>query len=940
MIRRPPQPGRGCRARTLLSVARLLLAGGVGLGAMPGCGDLPAIGANVCGNGVREAGEACDGPQPEGRACANDCAAFVCGTTVTTAAGTSLATGCPEGRSCGIDGTCYAAKGVLGEGAGSLAGAADRFASVQLRAGSPRTVIAQTGDFLGRGKPRFVSFDRDGAIAEDAVLPTSIGALSSVDFERDGREELYGTIPGGTVVLDAPGDGTVSPRSYATFSALPGTTRIAPIARPTETYADGLLLSTESPPDGSKQIVAFPQDSTQAAPVARFPGSADALLATAALPDATAEATTGCSPLIFALEGQIDVLRVDPCERTDQGVKLFQSDERNGKQPLRASPLVRSPLPIVGGPFVLSVDPDTHADVVLIVALPPGEGNDTGGQGLAVAFGGDDGFGSAPSGPGRKLGVAGRVSIVLRDNARLEHPLSLAQFPREPVAAEAFPANFSWIYAGGKAPGVLAAFERGAGLGRWGESANGDGAGALVFTIGYTRQSPWTSVALGSINGDDLPDVVGGSADESDFDVLTSSGGPLFSVSSVPTNARIEQLAIADFDGDLVNDVAFSSSDVDSAGATNATLSVVYGRALALPDPLVVVGRYPNATIQQVVGSQFGFADASVDFGSELAVVLASTSAGVSKETVSVLRGDGNRLPLAPLSLTAPMGLSADTITAVAARAASTNGAPRFVMIGDGHANGVDIWETDASFGVIRGGPLGSCAGPTGIAAATPRLRRADAVAVDLDADGLDEVAVSADCGQDGSQTTLFVLSEQGGHWAVRGGNDQRPVQHPTTSGFSARQVNLGAGDVDLDGVPDVLAQVEFQTQGGPGPGERRSETRTLVYFGGSGTLAASPVEIRANDEAIVATSFLSLTSGGPRRLVAATRNGVFLAKTGAAPGTVNLEPLPLPDDAGVGRPGNEVRALFGGDFTGDAVDDLVLGNADGFQLFPGLAGR
>lgn len=904
-----------------------------------GCGDLPAIAANVCGNGVQEAGEACDGPQTDGRACAADCAAYVCGTSVTTAAGTSVPSTCPPGRSCGIDGTCYAAKGVLGSGAGALVGAANRFASVQLRTGSPRTVIAQTGDFLGRGKPRFVSFDRDGAVVEDAVLPTSIGALSSVDLERDGAEELFGTIPGGTVVLDVPGDGTVSPRSYATFSALPGTTRIAPIARPTETYADGLLLSTESPPDGSLQIVAFPQDPTQSAPVARFPGSADALLATAALPDAIAEMNSGCSPLIFALDGQIDVLRVDPCERTESGVKLFQSDERNGKQPLRASPLVRSPLPIVGGPFVLSVDPDAYADVVLIVSLPPGEGSSTGGRGLAVAFGGEDGFGSAPSGPGRTLGVAGRVSIVLRSNARLERPLSLAQFPREPAPAEAFPTDFEWTYAGKKAPGVLLAFERGAGIGRWGEAKSGDGSGALVFTIGYTRQSPWTSVALGSINGDDLPDVVGGSADESDFDVLTSSSGPLFSVSSVPTNARIEQLAIADFDGDLVNDVAFSSSDVDSAGATNATLSVVYGRALALPDPRVTVGRYPNATIQQVVGSQFGFADASVDFGSELAVVLASTNATASKETVSVLRGDGNRLPLAPLSLTAPMGLSADTITAVVARAASTNGAPRFVMVGDGRANGVDIWETDASFGVIRGGPLGDCALPT-VGGETPRLRRADAVAIDLDADGLDEVAVAADCGLDGDDTTLFVLSEQAGRWAVRGGTDRRPLRDPSGGGSNPRQVSLSAGDVDLDGVPDVIAQVELQVQTGPGPGERRNETRTLVYFGGGGTLAASPLEIRANDEAIVATSFLSLVSNASPRLVAATRNGVFLAKTSAAPGTVELEPLPLPDDAGVGRPGNEIRALFGGDFTGDAVDDLVLGNADGFQLFPGLAGR
>jgi hypothetical protein len=580
----------------------------------------------------------------------------------------------------------------------------------------------------------------------------------------------------------------------------------------------------------------------------------------------------------------------------------------------------------------------------LLVAVPNKDmvvaGDMTGDVGFAIAFGGADGFGSRPAGPARVLGLAERVALLTRrtsgQNAQLGRPLEVAAFPRSRSASETLDSASPWGFEAGNQRGLVAAFQRGVGIGRWAEPTVGGGQtiGALSFTIGYTRLSAWTAVAIGSINGDDLPDVVGGSDTESDLDVLTSSESLLFSAGGVATNATTERLAIADFDGDLVNDIAFSTSGVDTAGVTNATLSVVYGRSLALPDPLVVVGRYPGATIAQVIGEQFGFQDASVDFSSELAVVLRGSNA--AKETVSVLRGDGNRLPLAPLALTAPRGISADTLTSVPLRS-GPGSAARFMMIGDGRADGIGIWqETAIGQTAIRGGPLTGCI-VAGVQA-DPRFRRADAVAIDLDGDGADEAVVAAECptGTDNAANTtyLFVLAAGEGGMVVRDGGSTLAVKRPDDPNARVGQATLSAGDVDGDGIPDVLVQLE-----GVGP-QRRADTRTWVYWGTRTTLSPTPFELRVGDSPVVATTFLGLETGARPRLVAASRAGLFVARAGVPAQTLTFDPLPFADASSASTLDDDLRAVFGGDFTGDRVDDLVVADADGFRLFRGASLR
>jgi hypothetical protein len=950
---------RGSQVR--FSVAAVTL-----LGTVAGCGTLPVIGENICGNGVLEPGEACDGPQPTGRACAADCLAFTCGASNGENATTANAT-CPEGLACGIDDTCFGAVGVLLPVATTVRGSADRFTTLGIQSNRPRSLIAQTADVFGRGRPRFLGFEPDATLRDDTTVLTSLGALGTLRLDNDKTEKLFGTVPGGTVVITAPGDGTIFSESFSTFASLPGPTRVALVRRPSEAYDDGMLLTTERGADGSEQIAGLAQDGRSSAPVLRFPGNAGDLLRVASVHDLDTESVTGCSPLLLALRGQVDVLRASVCERSADGVRLRTSDEANGILAENAKPMLRQPFPLQDGPFVALVDEDDFPDVVGVVQVPndgstaPDE-EDLQGRAFTVGFGGPDGWGTAPPGsPDRTLGEAIVVGVVARrlsnERGSLGRPLVVGDFTNSPSPSEALDATSPWTTATSTGDavgphGLLVAFERAVGVARFARptATGGKQTPALSFSISYLRSSSWTTAAIGSVNGDTIPDVVGGSRNDTDLDVLRGSGGLLFSVATIATGTTTEALALGDFDGDLVNDIAFSSSLLDAQGATDSTLSVVYGRRTATPDPVVLVARYPNTTIEQVAAAELAIPGTAVDITAELAVVTSDGNGG--NNAVSVLRGDGNRLPISPLSLSAAGGIAGDTLATVAVRTSSADDSTRFVMIGDSGPEGIFLWrETSTAGATERGTRLPDCA--TEVDATAPasdtslRLRRASGVAVDLDGDAIDEVVAAVTC-QNGKFLYLFALD--GDTWTVRAGGASWPIVSPAaaTGGDDPNDgaaevgaITLSRGDIDQDGFVDVLAQLD-----GTGP-SRRADVRTLAYFGNgtSGIDAlpgAAPTELRVDDAPVVSTTFLARSSltGAPKTFVVATREGAFLSAN--EPGSRAFAYTRLAVGSAASSSGDriDIRTLHGADVTGDTVDDLIVADSSGIHLYPGASHR
>jgi hypothetical protein len=955
-----PGPARLRGWHRLVALASL----GAALASFVACGTLPVIGENVCGNGVLEAGEACDGPQPSGQACATDCQAFSCGAR-TDEAGIETILGCPAGLACGIDNTCFGATGTLLPVSATFRGSADHLTTLGIQTGHPRTLIAQTSDVFGRGRPRFLGFEPDGSAGTDSTVLTSLGALGNVRLDDDKTEKLFGTVPGGTVVITAPGDGTVFSESFSTFASLPGPTRVALVRRPSEAYDDGLLLTTERAPSGEDQIVGLPQDVRNTAPVLRFPGNARDLLRVASVPDKATETTTGCSPLLVGLAGQVDILRASVCERSSTGVQLRLSDEPNGILAAHATPVLRQPYPLQDGPFLALVDEDDYPDVVSVVQLPSAaqpadDEEDLQGRAFTVGFGGPDGWGSAPPGePNRAVGDATVLGIVARrlssERGSLGRPLAVADFASKPSPSEALDPSAAWTTTTTNGDsvddhGLLVAFERGVGVARFARPnlASAKTNPALSFSISYLRSSSWTTATIGSINGDDIPDVVGGSRNDTDLDVLRGSGGLLFSVATIATGSTTEALTVGDFDGDLVNDIAFSSSLLDASGTTDSTLSVVYGRRTATPDPTVLVARYANTTIDQVAAAELAIPGTAVDFTAELAVV--TSDGNGQNNAVSVLRGDGNRLPISPLSLSAAGGISGETLATVAVRTSAAEDTNRFVMIGDSGPDGIFLWrETTAAGATERVVQLPDCATEVDQTAPTAdtsvRLRRASGVAVDLDQDGVDEVVAAVSC-QNGKFLYLFALN--GDSWSVQGGGAAWPIVSPADSPSSGEAgtteigaITLSSGDVDQDGFADVLAQLD-----GTGPA-RRADVRTLVYFGngsrGETMLpGASPLELRVDDAAVVTTTFLGRSSlaGAAKTLVVATREAAFLSAND--PGARDFRYTRLAVGSAATSTGDriDIRTIHGADVTGDAVDDLIVTDSSGIHLYPGGAHR
>src|SRR6185369_5207332 len=94
--------------------------------------------------------------------------------------------------------------------------------------------------------------------------------------------------------------------------------------------------------------------------------------------------------------------------------------------------------------------------------------------------------------------------------------------------------------------------------------------GVFLSTLGYTDPhpssgSPWTVAVVGDLNDNGLPDIIAGSSKALNLEFLNNAGGGVFNPSILPTEGPPAYLAIGDFDGDLVNDVAFSQ-EFDMAG--------------------------------------------------------------------------------------------------------------------------------------------------------------------------------------------------------------------------------------------------------------------------------------------------------------------------------------------------------------------------------------
>jgi hypothetical protein len=186
---------RGGRARAALAALAWLVAG-------VACRDLPDVVAGDCGNGVLEPGEDCE-PVAGGPACGavdgpNACF-YEC-----------LAEACPPGYGCGLDGRCRQAAGRFDPAPARSLSLAD-LAVGDVDGDGRADLIAASGTTI---QVRFGSASADLATSLDVLVATPQRALAVADLDGNGAADLLvATTPGVQTFLGA-ADRSLDPFSY------------------------------------------------------------------------------------------------------------------------------------------------------------------------------------------------------------------------------------------------------------------------------------------------------------------------------------------------------------------------------------------------------------------------------------------------------------------------------------------------------------------------------------------------------------------------------------------------------------------------------------------------------------------------------------------------------------------------------------------------------
>jgi hypothetical protein len=160
--------------------------------------------------------------------------------------------------------------------------------------------------------------------------------------------------------------------------------------------------------------------------------------------------------------------------------------------------------------------------------------------------------------------------------------------------------------------------------------------GATSFLPVPLEAIGWSTAQIGELNGDAFPDVVGASP-QGLVMMLGSEYGPT-NVAQVATGG-VSQVALGDYDGDGVGDVAF----VEERGPDNRDVRIAFGAPYGPPTTVVTVGSVKRVEslaaldYPRIAGDSLKLVDTATD--------LAMTAVGVTEKApgIALLRGRTDR---------------------------------------------------------------------------------------------------------------------------------------------------------------------------------------------------------------------------------------------------------------------------------------------------------
>jgi hypothetical protein len=560
------------------------------------CARLPSIASGECGNGVIEDPEDCDGfPAANGSQCREPGSVGECHLDCTRQSD-GVRHDCPAGWGCDLGDICRPPTGEfetlreieVGSATSLLAGDID---------GDGRSDIVSLEPFEGAGVTRLRAhyFDERAAMVQTEAFPLRLLSPVLDDLDGDKRVDiLFSDTRVG--LLRGRSDRNWVPDTFSSYR-VPGS-----LLR-TITVYPGLVQNTSAflvfghfgGVDGVDGV--YVADGTN--------GGVPRLLATA--PSVGEFAGDPVSGRILEDQATYPCLQALVATRGDTRFWLYDActvDPVSGVPVWRAQAEVRSTelspaTPIDVAPLLVDVNGDGHLDVLV------------GGGGRAFVAIGDG------------QGLASAVPYDL-EIANLPAPLPFLPMPL--AAADV---------TGDGAPDFV--FDDQIIL----SSPAASGTGFDYFPYAIHVAGYWTNALIADLNDNGKLDIVGSSAAHPGVDFFNGTGTLGLTEFSIPTNRPAEHLAVGDFDGDYIQDLALSqiSSSADAPDSLFISFGTPSGPPLA-PAPVAQL-----SGIEQVNPFQEGVINH---------LVLSSSDQldGEQRGAITLLVANGDRIPLASYELT------------------------------------------------------------------------------------------------------------------------------------------------------------------------------------------------------------------------------------------------------------------------------------------------
>ncbi|MFO0755684.1 MAG: FG-GAP-like repeat-containing protein [Byssovorax sp.] len=819
------------------------------------CADLSPLPSGACGNAVIDPGEDCDthateagsrcAPAGDARACR-----FVCGPTSGDAT-------CPTGFGCGQDGLCRRPTGTFAK-----SGALIPFAS-------PHDL--RTADFDGDGKSDFLLLGELDALGRSPAhlafpggspaapqildLPLPIAAPAIGDVDGNGTFDLAFAGVEGISLVDSLHPSGLRFAPFPSFLPPEGHfLRVIPLPV-TSASRDQLVHFIDRRVEGGVTLERPAGADQPGAILTYLPGGEDDL--TGEIRVASLDEGAPCQQIILPYASEVVIFT--PCRSGPLGPEWNVGGTTSSvKVPPSTS--------IDGGVIPVDLDLDQHIDLLI------GAGGQT-----YVAWGLGDGAFEAQK-PAGAAGEAGPFPFFDTKGNMIEPPLAVADIDLDGALDLVVPT------------GVL-----------------------LARPAGYTRAasnqgSPWSEALIADFNANGLPDIVAGSTSALNLDVLNNAGAGLLNPFTLPTDAPVAHLAAGDFDGDLVNDLAFAQKFAD-----HDTLSVGFGAAQGPPSTLLTVAH--TGSFEQLRAARLPH-PAGLDAVSDLLAV--SENEETATDGVFTFRGDGARA----VRSTLPLDLNGVPHLPIALAAGSFSGAGReMAALGaDTDSGELRLWRIAWSRDLLGfdrpepSAPLPASFHPSSGAGTITFRYGAFMQARDLDGDGADELIMVGSHGPPGSAALL--VADYDGATSTFQPRPEQPFPADLTDDSTLQIV-----DVDGDHLPDALVTTGSDEE----PGE-------LVILWGNiaGALSAdNPARITIEGGLSSATCIARPSAQGCDLFVIGPKQA---ARAVVTPGR-SITVTPLPEIEGGIR-------IAGADVDDDGLIDLAIQNELGLQVYRAIPER